>query len=71
MPTIEPILHLRIAGCSGELPLAALDLDLDATDTQLKLAVIRYLNLSEDALAGYVVVRHAYTIVIRPEAVYG
>jgi hypothetical protein len=65
------MLHLRIAGHSAELPLATLGLSLDATDAQVKLAVGRYLDLSEGTLADYVVVRHAHTIVIRPEAVYG
>jgi hypothetical protein len=67
----HPMLHLRIAGHSAELPLATLKLDLDATDTQVKLAVGRYLDLSEGALNDYVVVRHTHTIVVRPGAVYG
>jgi hypothetical protein len=65
------MLHLRIAGHSAELPLVTLGLSLDATDTQVKHAVGRYLDLSEGVLDSYVVARHAHTIVVRPEAVYG
>jgi hypothetical protein len=65
------MLYLRIAGHSAELPLSTLGLSLDATDTQVKLAVGRYLDLSEGVLADYVVARYVHTIVIRPQAVYG
>ena len=71
LTNIHPMLHLRIAGHSAELPLAALGLDLTATNIRVKSAVGRYLDISEDTLDGYVVVRHAHTIVVRPEAIYG
>ena len=67
----RPMLHLRIAGNSASLPLEQLDLCLDVCDEQIKAVVGSYLDLPAGYLQDYVVARHAHTIVVRPEAVYG
>ena len=67
----QPVLHLRIAGHSTELPLAALRLDAASPDARIKQAVAAHLELPLATLDDYVIVRHAHAIVVRPEAVYG
>ncbi len=63
--------HVRIAGRSEEMPLAQLSIAQNATDSQLKDAVTRYLDLPTDFLASHVIVRTTQAIIIRPEALYG
>ena len=63
--------HVRVAGRSAELDLSALSLEASATDSQLKSAVARHLDLSAQALASHVIVRTSQAIIIRPEAIYG
>jgi hypothetical protein len=67
----QPILHLRFQGRSIELPLAELDLTLDAPDAQILRALTCYLGRPAGSLDGMVVVRHQHAIVVRPEAIYG
>ncbi len=63
--------HVRVAGRSAELDLAALNLPADATDSQLKGAVVRHLDLPAESLARHTIVRTSQAIIIRPEAIYG
>ena len=67
----RPVLHLRFQGRSIELPLADLDLTLDADDAQILRSLSAYLGRPSGALDGLVVVRHQHAIVVRPEAIYG
>ncbi|HET8842468.1 MAG TPA: hypothetical protein VFN35_13440 [Ktedonobacteraceae bacterium] len=71
MQLSERTIHVRIAGRSEELSLAALGLLADATDAQLKNAVGRHLDLPARALADHVIIRTSQAIIIRPEAIYG
>ena len=71
MQLADRIVHVRVAGRSEELKLAALGLQSDATDSQIKEAVVRALDLPTSALAGHVIVRTSQAIVVRPEAIYG
>lgn len=71
MQLTERNIHVRVAGRSEELSLAALGLQSDATDMQLKDAVGRYLGLPASALANHVVIRTSQAIILRPEAIYG
>lgn len=63
--------HIRVAGRSEELTLAALDVQADASDAQLKDAITRYLDLTTTQLAHHVIVRTSRAIIVRPEAIYG
>ena len=63
--------HIRVNGRSAELTLAELNVQADATDVQLKIAVARCLDLSATALASHVIVRTSQAIIVRPEAIYG
>jgi hypothetical protein len=63
--------HVRVAGRSAELTLADLSLQADATDSQIKSAVARHLDLPAQNLVGHVIVRTSQAIIIRPEAIYG
>jgi hypothetical protein len=63
--------HVRVNGRSDEIALAALSLQADATDVQIKVAVARHLDLPATALAGHVIVRTSQAIIVRPEAIYG
>ena len=65
------ILHVRFDGRSDELPLAALGLDRQATDDQIKEAVARRFDRPADSFDDHVIVRHSNAIVLRPEAIYG
>lgn len=63
--------HVRVAGRSEEIALAALSLQADATDAQIKTAVARHLDLPATQLASHVIVRTSQAIIVRPEAIYG
>ena len=71
MQIADRIVHVRVAGRSEELHLAALGLQSDATDSQIKEAVVRALDLPTGALAAHVIIRTSQAIVVRPEAIYG
>jgi hypothetical protein len=70
-PLAQPVLHLRFAGRSAEVPLAALRLSMTSSDQQIKQAAARFLDQPPSALDSYVIVRHDRAIVARPEAIYG
>lgn len=63
--------HVRVNGRSEELALAELNVQADATDVQIKIAVARYLGLPATSLASHVIVRTSQAIIVRPEAIYG
>ena len=67
----QQTLHLRFDGRSDELSLAALGLTREATDEQIKAALAAHLDRSLADLANHVVVRHAATSVVRPDASSG
>jgi hypothetical protein len=71
MQLADRIVHVRIAGRSEELQLAALGLHNDATDQQIKQAVVRALDLSIGSLVDHVIVRTSQAMIVRPEAMYG
>lgn len=71
MQLANRIVHVRVAGRSEEMDLVALGLHNDATDSQLKEAVTRALDLPANSLADHVIVRTSQAIIVRPEAIYG
>ena len=71
MQLADRIVHVRVSGRSEELNLAALGLQIDAADSQIKEAVVRHLDLSASSLADHVIVRTSQAIIVRPEAIYG
>ena len=71
MQLTHRLVHVRVAGRSEELTLAALNVQADATDAQLKDALACHLDLSPAQLAHHVVVRTSQAIIVRPEAIYG
>ena len=71
MQLADPIVHVRVAGQSEEFNLAALALQSNASDAQLKEAIVRHLDLPARSLAHHVVVRTSQAIIVRPEAIYG
>ena len=64
-------LHVRFAGRSEELDLAALDLRPDASDAELRTALARRYSCAAADLDEYVVVREPQAIIVRPIAIYG
>jgi hypothetical protein len=71
MQLANRIVHVRVSGRSEEMDLVALGLHNDATDCQLKEAVVRALDLPTSSLADHVIVRTSQAIIVRPEAIYG
>jgi hypothetical protein len=68
---MDRIVHVRLNGRSEELRLSHLNLQLDASDEQIKQAVTRHFDLPQHALTAYVIVRTSEAIIVRPEAIYG
>ena len=64
-------LHVRFAGRSEELPLAALNLRPDATDEALRSALALRYECAQATLDEYVIVREPEAIIVRPVAIYG
>jgi hypothetical protein len=72
MLTLETTrLHVRFAGRSEELELAALELNGDATDAELRAALARRYDCAIVDFDEYVVVREPQAIIVRPIAIYG
>lgn len=68
----EAVAHVRFAGRSFDIPLAALDLGGLSADGQIRRAIARHLNVPEFKLDAYVIDRHANgNVTLRPEAVFG
>jgi hypothetical protein len=68
---INHAVHVRIDGRSEELTLAMLDLNDNATNEQIKLAITGHFDLPMHYLDNHVVVRTSQAIIVRPEAMYG
>lgn len=67
-----PVIHVRFAGRSFDVPLPQLDVGRDTTDRQIKRSLAGYLEVPEGRLNDYVVDRHANgNLTLRPEAVFG
>ena len=67
-----PVAHVRFAGRSFDVPLAAMDLGPLSADGQIRQAMARYLDVPYHKLDAYVVDRHANgNVTLRPEAVFG
>jgi hypothetical protein len=71
MQLADRLVHVRAAGRSAELQMAALGLSNDASDLQIKEAVLRALDLPAAALLDHVIVRTSQAIIVRPQAIYG
>ena len=66
------VVHVRFEGRSLDVPLAALGVDLQSADGEVKRAVARHLEVPEVRLHHYVVDRHeSGNVTVRPEAVFG
>jgi hypothetical protein len=68
----ELMLHVRFEGQSRDIAFHVLDVGDLSTDGEIRLALARYLDVTPQRLARYVVERHANgNITVRPEAVFG
>ncbi len=68
----NPMLHVRFAGYSWDLPLNRLDLGPFSSDEEVRAALALFLNVMPVVLASYVVERHPNgNFTVRPEAVFG
>ena len=67
-----PVAHVRFDGRSIDVRLDALGLGADANESEVKRAVARFLEVSENRLRDYVLDRHENgNVTIRPQAVFG
>jgi hypothetical protein len=67
-----PLLHVRFAGQSFDVPLATMDIGVASDDVQIKRAIATRLLVAEERLVDYVIDRHANgNLTIRPMAVFG
>jgi hypothetical protein len=64
-------LHVRFNGRSEDLDLATLELEHDASDTELRAALARRYDCTIDDLANYMIAREPQAIIVRPIAFYG
>ena len=66
------VLHTRFDGRSLDIPLERLDVGPVSSDTEIKRALARYLEVPGAKLRDYVVDRHETgNMTVRPEAVFG
>jgi hypothetical protein len=66
------VLHVRYAGRSTDVPLAALDLTNASDEREIKQRLADYLEVPGRQLDAYVVDRHPNgNLTLRPEAVFG
>jgi hypothetical protein len=67
-----PVVHIRFEGRSLDIPLTEIDLGPRSSDADIKCAVARNLEISEDRLRDHVVDRHETgNMTVRPQAVFG
>ncbi len=75
MPALRghsPIAHIRFEGRSLDVPLAELGVTYAAGEQEIRRALARHLEVSEDRLRDYVLDRHQTgNMTLRPEAVFG
>lgn len=68
----SPVLHIRYAGRSFDIPLSDLDLGTASHEADIKRRLAEYLNVSTAKLRDYTVDRHETgNLTVRPEAVFG
>ena len=66
------VIHVRFAGRSFDVPAAQVDLNIGASDEQIKRALANHLDVAYSRLADYTVDRHANgNLTLRPQAVFG
>ena len=66
------LLHIRFDGKSADIPLGDLDVGRVSSDSDIKLAIARYLDVPVEKFLHYVVDRHETgNLTVRPEAVFG
>ncbi len=66
------IAHIRFDGRSLDIPLSELGVADDANEPQIRRAVARHLEVSEERLRDHVLDRHETgNVTLRPEAVFG
>ncbi len=72
VPYDERQVHIRFDGRSWDIPFRTLDIGDASSDTEVREALARYLDVSVRKLASYVVERHTSgNMTVRPEAVFG
>ena len=64
-------IHVRFDGRSEELTAAMLHLAPQATDSQIKQAIVGHFDLPASHLDDHVIIRTSNAIIVRPEAIYG
>jgi hypothetical protein len=64
-------LHIRFAGRSEDLDLAELELNREASDADLRIALARRYDCSVKDFYDYLIVREPQAIIVRPVAIYG
>jgi hypothetical protein len=66
------VVHIRFDGRSIDIPQGDLDVGLASSDTEIKRALARRLEVPEARLRDYVIDRHETgNMTVRPEAVFG
>ena len=66
------VVHIRFDGRSLDIPQSELDVGVASSDSEIKRALARRLEVSEAKLRDYVVDRHdTGNLTVRPEAVFG
>jgi hypothetical protein len=71
-PNTVAVVHIRFEGRSLDIPQGDLDVGLASSDNEIKRALARHLEVSEDKLRDYVIDRHETgNLTVRPEAVFG
>jgi hypothetical protein len=66
------VAHVRFDGRSFDVPLAELGVAADGADHDVKSALARHLDISEERLRDHVLDRHETgNVTLRPEAVFG
>lgn len=66
------VLHLRFDGRSRDIALDVLDVGTASSDTVIKAAVARFVDVGVAELSDHIVERHENgNLTLRPEAVFG
>jgi hypothetical protein len=72
LPYEERQVHIRFEGQSRDIPIRTLDIGDGSSDSEVREALARYLDVSVRKLQAYVVERHTSgNMTVRPEAVFG
>jgi hypothetical protein len=66
------VVHIRFEGRSLDVPQGDLDVGTASSDSEVKRALARHLDVPEAKLRDYVIDRHdTGNMTVRPEAVFG